>query len=275
MTQFRIAQISDTHLSREKNQFVGNFEVAAERIAAQKPDLVVHSGDIAVEATQRPDDLAYAHGLMAGLAAPYRAIAGNHDIGDNPGDGGYMPKKPVNDALIAGYETLFGMSQWQIDAAGWCIIGVNAELFLSGLAGELAQERWLDETLSQSGGKPVAIFCHKPLFLAEIEEPVDVPYRYIPLAPRRKLAEMMARADVRLFACGHVHQSRDHVVDGIRHIWGPATAFTLPDAVQPRVGTKRCGMVDYVFTPDGVTVETVFPDAMVQHDYDAVRAAYA
>jgi 3',5'-cyclic AMP phosphodiesterase CpdA len=275
VTRFAITQVSDTHLSRQKSEFVGNFEVAADHVARQKPDLVVHSGDIAVEATQRPDDLAFAHELMAGLAAPYRAIAGNHDIGDNPGDGGYMPKKPVNDDLVASYENLFGPSQWQIDAAGWSIIGVNAELFLSGLASETAQEAWLDDMLGRSGGKPVAIFCHKPLFLAAVEEPAEVPYRYVPMAPRRRLAEMMTKADVRLFACGHVHQSRDHVVDGVRHVWGPATAFTLPDEVQPRVGTKRCGLVDYVFSPDGVSVETRFPEAMAQHDYNAVRAAYA
>lgn len=275
MTKFRITQVSDTHLSRQKNQFVDNFAVAADHIAACKPDLVVHSGDIAVEATLRPDDLVFAHELMAGLAAPYRAIAGNHDIGDNPGDGGYMPKNPVNDARVSSYESLFGPSQWQIDAAGWCIVGLNAELFLSGLAGEQAQERWLDELLTQSVGRPVAIFCHKPLFLAQVEEPADVPYRYVPTEPRRTLAAMMVKADVRLFACGHVHQSRDHVVEGIRHIWGPATAFTLPDEVQPRVGTKSCGLVDYVFSPDGVTVDIVYPEAMIQHDYDTVKAAYA
>lgn len=275
MTTFRIAQVSDTHLSRQKNQFVNNFGVAADHVAATRPDLVVHSGDIAVEATLRPDDLVFAHELMAGLAAPYRAIAGNHDIGDNPGDGGYLPKNLVNDDRIAAYETLFGPSQWQLDAAGWCILGVNAELFLSGLASEQDQERWLDDMLTRSSGKPVAIFCHKPLFLAQVEEPVDVPYRYIPMAPRRRLAAMMAKADVRLFACGHVHQSRDHVVEGIRHVWSPATAFTLPDDMQPRVGTKQCGLVDYVFSPDGVTVDIRYPEAMVQHDYAAVKAAYA
>lgn len=275
MSRFRIVQISDTHLSREKSAFVGNFEVAADHIAAAQPDLVVHSGDIAVEATQRPDDLAYARELMDGLATPYQAIAGNHDVGDNPGDNGYLPHKAVSDTLVSTYEALFGPSQWQIDAAGWSIIGLNAELFLSGLAGERAQERWLDEMLARSNGKPVAIFCHKPLLLDQVEEPVDVPYRYVPMEPRRRLVELMSKADVRLFACGHVHQSRDHVVDGIRHIWAPATAFTLPDAVQPRLGTKACGLVDYVFTPDAVSVEIRFPERMTQHDYDAVKAAYA
>ena len=165
LTSFRIVQISDTHLSRLHPQFVGNYEVASDFANADKPDLVIHSGDLAVEATARPDDLVFAKEAMESLAAPYRVIAGNHDIGDNPGDGGYMPKKPVTAERIATYEALFGSSQWQFEAAGWSIIGVNAQLFLSGLAEEAAQEQWLGETLAATNGKPVAIFCHKPLLL--------------------------------------------------------------------------------------------------------------
>ncbi|MET3901108.1 3',5'-cyclic AMP phosphodiesterase CpdA [Devosia sp. UYZn731] len=275
MTSFRIVQISDTHLSRVHPQFVGNYEVASDFANAHKPDLVIHSGDVAVEATARADDLLFAKEAMESLDAPYRVIAGNHDIGDNPGNGGYMPKKPVNAERIATHEALFGSSQWQLDAAGWSIIGVNAQLFLSGLAEEAAQEQWLDQMLSASNGKPVAMFCHKPLLLDAIEEPEDIPYRYVPMVPRRKLAALMEKANVQLFACGHVHQSRDHVVDGIRHVWGPATAFTLPDDVQPKVGIKRVGLVTYEFGPDGVKVEAVFPEAMTAHAYETVKAAYA
>ena len=275
LTSFRIVQISDTHLSRLHPQFVGNYEVASDFANAHRPDLVIHSGDVAVEATARADDLVFAKEAMESLDAPYRVIAGNHDIGDNPGDGGYMPKKPVNAERIANYEALFGPSQWQFDAAGWSIIGVNAQLFLSGLAEEAAQEQWLDQTLSASNGKPVAMFCHKPLLLDTVEEPEGIPYRYVPMVPRRKLVALMEKANVQLFACGHVHQSRDHVVNGIRHIWGPATAFTLPDDVQPKVGTKRVGLVTYEFTADGVTVETVFPEGMTEHAYETVKAVYA
>src|ERR1700755_880566 len=121
LTSFRIVQISDTHLSRLHPQFVGNYEVASDFANASKPDLVIHSGDLAVEATARADDLVFAKEAMESLHAPYRGIAGNHDIGENPGDGGYMPKKPVTAERIGTYEALFGASQWQFDAAGWSI----------------------------------------------------------------------------------------------------------------------------------------------------------
>ena len=40
---FRIAQISDTHLSADKPFFVGNFERIGEALRAIPPDLVVNS----------------------------------------------------------------------------------------------------------------------------------------------------------------------------------------------------------------------------------------
>lgn len=275
MTSFQLAQISDTHLSRIRPHFVANYEVAATAIADHKPDLVVHSGDIALDALTRPDDLSFAKEVFEALPVPTRAIAGNHDVGDNPGDNGYQPSQPVTSAHIDAFGAVFGTSHWHVEEAGWCILGVNAQLFLSGLSEEEQQMIWLQEVLEKSIGKPVAIFCHKPLLRDAMEEPIDVPYRYVPLATRPKIHALMKAAKIRLFACGHVHQSRDHFVDGIRHVWAPATAFTLPDDVQPRVGTKRCGFVRYVFTPDDFHVETVFPDAMEHHPLDVLKDAYA
>lgn len=275
MSSFRLIQISDTHLSRERSQFVSNYEAAASCLARKKPEMIIHTGDVAVDALTRMDDLAFGKEAMDSLDVPWRSIAGNHDVGDNPGDDGYVPKQPVTAASISSFEQAFGTSHWSFTAAGWTCIGLNAQLFLSGLEAERMQERWLDETLSLTQGKPVAIFCHKPLLRDALEEPVDLPYRYVPMRPRRTLSELMAKADVRLFACGHVHQSRDHVVDGVRHIWCPATAFTLPDSVQPRVGLKRCGFVSYTFRPGHVDVEPVFPDAMMEHPLETIKAAYA
>ena len=274
MSTFKLVQISDTHLSEQRPQFVGNFEIASDWIADAKPDLVVHSGDIAVEATAREDDLRFSREALDALPVPFRAIPGNHDIGDNPGDNAYVPKKLTNEARLDAYESLFDRSWWQLDAGGWMILGLNAQLFSTGLAAETAQMEWLHGLAETASYRDVAIFCHKPLMRDAVEEPADVPYRYVPLAPRRVLSAIMGKLNVRLYACGHVHQSRDHVVDGVRHVWAPATAFTLPDEVQPAIGTKRCGLVSYAFSPGSVEVEMVYPDGMVMHDYDAVRAAY-
>lgn len=274
MSSFSIIQITDTHLSRARPAFLPNFEIAAELIATTQPDLVVHSGDIAVEAARRADDLVFGREAMDSLAAQFRAIPGNHDVGDNPSDNGYVPPKPVTDAQIATYEAHFGPDHWHLDEGGWNLMGLNAQLFGSGLARERAQQDWLTETLGATD-RPVAIFCHKPLMRDAIDEPMDVPYRYVPLASRAALVTAMDAADVRLFACGHVHQARDHRRGKTRHVWCPATAFTLPDEVQPRVGEKRCGLTEYRFKSDGVRIEMHFPVAMTHPQMEQVTATYA
>lgn len=275
MDTFTLIQLTDTHLSRERPEFTGNFEIAAKIIDTAKPDLVVHTGDIAVEATARSDDLLFGKEAMDSLNTIYHAIPGNHDVGDNPSDHDYMPPKPVTDALVQTYEDHFGPDHWVIDQGGWRLIGVNAQLFSSDLAREQQQHDWLLQALAETDGKPVAVFCHKPLLRDAIDEPVDVPYRYVPLVNRGPLAAAMDAADVRLFACGHVHQARDHWRGNTRHVWCPATAFTLPDDVQPRVGDKRCGLVSYRFSPDGVEVDMQFPPAMHHPEVDVLRKVYA
>lgn len=275
MQSFTLIQITDTHLSRQRPAFLRNFEVAADIIARERPDLVVHTGDIAVEATARRDDLVFGKEAMDSLGAPHRAIPGNHDLGDNPSDNGYIPEKRVTDALVDTYEELFGPGHWCLDQGGWRLIGLNAQLFCSDLAREQVQHDWLMRTLAESAGRPVAVFCHKPLLRDALDEPADVPYRYVPLARRAALAAAMDLADVRLFACGHVHQAREHWRGTTRHVWGPATAFTLPDSMQPRVGDKRCGLVSYRFTPDDVAVEMMFPEAMHHPEPEVLKDAYA
>ena len=73
---FRVLQISDTHISRERPFFVPNVEAILGHVAATRPDLVVNTGDVALDGVARPDDLAFARELHDRLAAPYRAIPG-------------------------------------------------------------------------------------------------------------------------------------------------------------------------------------------------------
>ncbi|MHA3979393.1 metallophosphoesterase family protein [Halovulum sp. GXIMD14794] len=273
MSSFSLIQISDTHLSRARPQFVANFEAAAAEIARLSPDLVVHTGDIAVEAPERPDDLDFGREAMQSLSAPWHAIPGNHDVGDNPDDG-YVPRRPVSVDGIARYRERFGPDRWAVSQAGWTLIGLNAQLFRSGLDEEAAQADWLAETLDAAPG-PVGIFCHKPLMRDALEETPEVEMRYVPLTVRPALAELMEQADVRLFASGHVHQGRSHAVGTRQHVWAPATAFWLPDDVQHKVGHKACGLVHYRFTPDGVSTEILYPESMDAPGYQTVKDAYA
>ncbi len=80
---FRVAQISDTHLSADKPFFVANFKRIGEALSHELPDLVINTGDISLDGASGDADLAEARRLHDALTIPYRCIPGNHDIGDN------------------------------------------------------------------------------------------------------------------------------------------------------------------------------------------------
>lgn len=273
MTSFSIVQISDTHLSRTFPQFLENFQRAADFIARAKPDLVVHTGDLCVEAPDRPEELAFVRRALDGLMTPWRAVPGNHDVGDNP-DQDYAPTRQVSAPLLEAWREVFGPDRWTLRQGEWTLIGLNGMLFNSGLDDETAQYEWLVETLDNARG-PVAIFSHKPLMLDRLDEVPEKRFFFVPTVSRPALAGAFARADVRLFASGHVHQARDQKIDGIRHVWAPPTSFTLPDTLQPTFGQKTCGLVRYGFTANDVTVEVLRPQGMASPPDEAVAAIYA
>ena len=129
----------------------------------------------------------------------------------------------------------------------------------TGIASEVEQHEWLAAQLSGANGKPVALFLHKPLFLdtpGDIEEAGSA-VRYVPQPVRGELVKMLGVRDVRLIASGHVHQRRDFTYGHTRHVWAPATSFLLPERIQPVIGTKETGFVEYRFRPDAFEVRHV------------------
>ena len=60
-----IIQISDTHLSPVKPHFADNWAPLAAWIAAERPDLVIHTGDVTVDGADVEEDLRYAVELMS------------------------------------------------------------------------------------------------------------------------------------------------------------------------------------------------------------------
>src|SRR5262245_10714689 len=132
---FRIAHISDTHLSAVRPFFVQNFERIGEALALEQPDLVVNSGDVSLDGASREADLAEARRLHDALGLRVHVIPGNHDIGDNPD----VPRAhggAITADRRARYRAHFPAEWWCVDAPGWRIVGVNAQLFASDLDAE-------------------------------------------------------------------------------------------------------------------------------------------
>jgi hypothetical protein len=49
---------------------------------------------------------------------------------------------------------------------------------------------------------------------------------------------------------GHVHQRRDFTFGHTRHVWAPSAGFIMPERIQPVIGAKEVGLVEYRFQPD-------------------------
>lgn len=272
MTAFRLTQISDTHLSRRLPKLIRNFERIAEHVEATRPDLVLNTGDIGFDGPNQPDDLEFARSLHDALPVACRYLPGNHDIGDNPTQIGPVPKELVSEKGRQGYISVFGDDHWRFEAAGWCFIGLNSLVINSGLASEAEQFDWFAGELASTGGKPVALFLHKPIFLNAPDDPEleTSSFRYVPMPARRRLVEMLRAVDLRLVASGHVHQRRDFTFAHTRHVWSPSTGFIISDVRQEPIGTKEVGLVEYRFQPDGFEVRHLRAAGQVDVDLDEI-----
>src|ERR1700693_4096350 len=124
MPQFRLTQISDTHLARRLSTLTDNFHRVSEYIDARRPDLVLNSGDVSFDGPTERDDLEFARTLHDALPVACRYLPGNHDIGDHPTEFGPPPSQPVTEADQQAYLAAFGEDRWRFEAAGWCFIGL-------------------------------------------------------------------------------------------------------------------------------------------------------
>lgn len=268
MPEFRLTQISDTHLGRRFPGLIANFAAISEHIDAARPDLVVNSGDVSFDGPSSRDDLEFAKTLHDALPVPCRYLPGNHDIGDNPTAIGPAPKPPVSEPHRQQFRDIVGEDHWTFEAAGWRFIGLNSLVMNSGLAFEAEQFDWLAAEISRANGRPVALFLHKPLFLGlpDDAETPETSIRYVPQPARARLIDMFGSVDLRLIASGHVHQRRDFTFRHTRHVWAPSAGFVINDSRQDRIAIKEVGLVEYRFRPDSVEVRHV--RAAGQRDVD-------
>jgi 3',5'-cyclic AMP phosphodiesterase CpdA len=217
----RLYLLSDLHLSDTHGFFWANFCRARDAANAAEADLVVVTGDLCINGPESDAEMALAGRALSRLRAPWRALPGNHDVGDEPP--GQDPDQIINAQRLARWNAVFGADHFATTVGAWRVIGVNAQLLGSGLAEEAAQDAWLDAEL-QAAAAPVVLILHKPLFLLSADE-TAVGATTINPEPRHRLLRRLAAADVRLIVSGHLHAWRDREIGDLRHIWLPATSF--------------------------------------------------
>src|ERR1019366_4328941 len=105
MPEFRLTQISDTHLARRMTSLIDNFHRVSEYIDARRPDLVLNSGDVSFDGPTERDDLEFARTLHDALPVACRYLPGKHDIGDNPTAVRPAPKPPVTEQSLKPYRS--------------------------------------------------------------------------------------------------------------------------------------------------------------------------
>jgi 3',5'-cyclic AMP phosphodiesterase CpdA len=262
MPAFRLTQISDTHLARRLQKLTDNFHCVSEHIDATRPDLIVNTGDLAFDAPTSPDDLKFAKELHDALPVPCRHLPGNHDVGDNPTGGDTAATDVVSTERRGRWLDAVGPDRWVVDRAGWTLLGLDAQLFDSGLAAESEQWAWLAAQLdARSVDGSIALVLHKPLTAPATELAAAPPYRFVPPKARRRLDDLLGGRRVPLVLSGHVHQFRVIETAARRHVWVPTTWAVLPDQAQLVLGAKRCGVVSVTLGPNGQAAATLVEPA--------------
>lgn len=261
----RIVVLSDIHLSPTHGFFWENWCIARDFANKSKADAVIVNGDLCINGPESDEEIAFAAFALSGLHGQVFPLPGNHDIGDEPP--GQDPDQIINENRLARWDGAFGGDRWIHEADEWLLIGLNAQLFGSGLDREGEQIGWLRDRLSAASGRPVALFLHKPLFLDDILDDQPTISCIVPKA-RGPLLKTVEESSVRLVVSGHLHQHRDRILNGVRHTWAPAVAFAASAFLG---GDTRCGLLTLDFEGRDVQVTVERPAGLVSYDLDGIK----
>jgi alkaline phosphatase D len=260
----RVIQISDTHISTRHDHFAANVAAMRAWVTAQNADLIINTGDVSMNGAGDTADLDAAAAWHRDLGAPVHSVPGNHDVGDSAA---LRPDQALDDARLAAWRDRIGPDRWQVDAAGWRLIGLNAMLLGTGHAQEEQQFAWLAEAVAHTG--PIALFLHKPLFIVNADE-AAAGYWTVPPAPRHRVLDILAGGEVLLIASGHLHIHRQRRIGITRHVWAPSSAFVVAEMQEDLGGARRLGAIEHVFSLAGVDSRHVRPEGLADLPIDPV-----
>ncbi|WP_165943616.1 metallophosphoesterase family protein [Roseicella aquatilis] len=264
MRPIRLVHVSDTHLSRTHAYFADNWSVFREEMTAAPPDLLVHGGDLSFNGPMAEDDLAHGAAELAALGLPWRAVPGNHDIGEAPAFS--RLGQPLTPARMAAWRRHVGPQWWRLDLGAWRLVGLDTALMASGLPEEAEQAKFLAETLDGRGSRPVMLFMHMPPF-EDAPEDAAVTTAVVPHPARGAFLKACAAGGVRVIACGHLHEYRRLWHRGMDIVWAPSTAMVDVRRGLARQGCfPRPGYVEWVLDGTEASHRLVEPPRMFAID---------
>jgi 3',5'-cyclic AMP phosphodiesterase CpdA len=261
----RIALIADTHLSVRSPECVANWHAAGRAVERLGADLTVNLGDITLDGQTHADELAYASRLMQKWPTEVRCVPGNHDLGDGSGE------SPFDERLLLAYRECFGPDHWVLQMGSWKLLGINAQLLGSDTAEESALWAWIEEQARPAADhESTALFLHRPMLRSQSSE-IARQGRYVSRTATERLLKGPMQPTLRLVVSGHAHQYLDTMVEGVRHLWIPSTAFILPDDMQSRIGEKLVGIGLLQLGEEAAQFDLWCPDGMRRHDVSALE----
>jgi 3',5'-cyclic AMP phosphodiesterase CpdA len=268
----RIVQVSDTHVSAKRAYFLDNWDVFVDLMRADKPDLIVHTGDVSFDGAGDEEDLAFAIREKARLPKPWLAIPGNHDIGESAA--AVRLQQPTNPDRRAAWHRHFGPMRWVRDAGAWRLVGLDTSLMGCGTPEELEQRAFLEDALQTRGDRSVLLFQHMPPYLTDAADTAFTTLA-IPHAARGWLLDTCVAGGVAAIACGHVHVYRRLEHRGMEIVWAPATSFfNIVERQHTGLGLPRAGYIEWTLTSRQLSHRLVEPPLMLTHDVGAWNAAH-
>lgn len=186
-----------------------------------RPDLVVNTGDIVMASPDLDHDRRAAYQLHSAFAARVLMLPGNHDIGE-PGENAWKDIG-VTSERVAAHRAQFGADRFLELTEDWALLGVNSELFSSGLPEEDEQWEWLSDALARIGERLILLLIHKPLW-----KPTGwtgMHQSSIADGTRERLLTLHRTKQIQAVGSGHLHRYRRMQRTGLLEVWAPSTAF--------------------------------------------------
>lgn len=272
MAAIRLVHVADTHLSRTHGYFAGNWAGFRAAMAADPPGFLVHGGDLSFNGPAAEADLAFAAAELRDLGLPWRAVAGNHDVGEAPAFS--RLDQPLNPARLAAWRRHVGPHWWAQDLGAWRLVGLDTALMGSGLPQEAEQAVFLEAALATREGRPAMVFTHMPPFDGDVADP-GFTTSVIPHPARGRFLDACVAGGVKVIACGHLHVYRRLRHRGMEIVWAPPTAMVdIRRSLRRRRRFPRPGYVEW--TLDGVRAShrLVEPDRMFVIDVSGWTAGH-
>ena len=231
----KLAVVSDSHLSIANPDGDSNWNAVIEHLESNRPDLVIHAGDISADGTDVRSDLEHARAQLDRIPVAWRAVPGNHDLGRPEAEWAITRRRRTR------YEEVFGDRFWAADLDRFRLLGLDTEALVSGHPDDEEAWAWTAEQLTDS--RPIVMIVHRPLGpVSDAEDDVDRRYVYEP--HRSRLVDLLRGSSVVAVISGHCHQWRREQVDGRWWLWAPSCWAVVSDELQPLIGQKEVGLVE-------------------------------